>query len=137
MEIPKILLVDDDADDQTIILDALQQLHPANMVRCADNGEMAIRLLEEYAAAGNFPCLVVLDLNMPKMNGTDTLRNLRKDVRFKNIDVVIYSTSINPKEQEACMKLGAQFYITKPVSYRESLDTARFFLNLCKVPAFA
>ena len=132
MEVPHILLVDDDADDRTIILDALEQLDSGTVVRSADNGEMALHLLDEYAASGMFPSLIVLDLNMPKMNGTDTLRNLKSDVRFKDIDVVIYSTSINPIEKEACMQLGAHSYLTKPLSYKESLDIAKWFLGLCK-----
>lgn len=137
MKVPKILLVDDDIDDRAIMLDALEQLNQGNEVNCADNGESALSLLNEYAASGDFPCLIVLDLNMPKMNGTDTLRNLKKDIRFKDIAVVIYSTSVNPIEKEACMQLGAQSYVTKPLSYKESLEIATFFLSLCKSRSFA
>ena len=79
----------------------------------------------------------VLDLNMPKMNGTDTLKNIKSDPRFSNIPVIIYSTSINPLEKEACMLLGAHSYITKPLSFTESLDTAKLFLKLCGVQSFA
>ena len=124
--------MDDDIDDRTIILDALEQLNAGDLVTCADNGETAIRLLDQYAASGNFPQLIVLDLNMPKMNGTETLRNLKMDLRFKNIPVVIYSTSVNPVEKEASMQLGAQSYITKPLTYKESIEVATFFLSLCE-----
>ena len=137
MEIPKILLVDDDVDDRNIIRDALEALDPGNVLGCAENGESALNLLVEYAATDTVPCLIVLDLNMPKMNGTDTLRNLKSDPRFKEIPVVVYSTSINPIEKEACMQLGAQSYITKPLSYQDSLEIAQFFLNLCVRRSFA
>ena len=132
MQTPRILVVDDDMEDRAIILEALEEIQPGNAAACAENGEVALRLLNEYAVSGVFPNLVVLDLNMPRMNGTSTLRNLKKDARFKEISVVIYSTSVNPIEKEACMELGAQAYITKPLSYRESLETARYFLSLCE-----
>jgi len=132
----KILLVDDDPDDRSIIIDALAQLNAENSISCADNGEGALQLLLEYAALDIYPCLIVLDLNMPRMNGTETLKEVKKDARFKNIAVVIYSTSINPLEKEACMSLGAQLYVTKPVSYKESIDTARLFLDLCSSDSY-
>lgn len=127
----KILLVDDDPEDRSIIIDALAHLNAENSISCADNGEGALKLLLEYAELDIYPCLIVLDLNMPRMNGTETLKEVKKDARFKNIAVVIYSTSINPLEKEACMSLGARLYVTKPVSYKESIDTARLFLDLC------
>ena len=127
----KILLVDDDPEDMSIIIDALAHLNAENSISCADNGEGALKLLLEYAALDIYPCLIVLDLNMPRMNGTETLKEVKKDARFRNIAVVIYSTSINPLEKEACMSLGARLYVTKPVSYKESIDTARLFLDLC------
>jgi CheY-like chemotaxis protein len=60
------------------------------------------------------------------------LRKLKGDERFKNIPVIIYSTSINPLEMEKCMQLGAHSYITKPISIKESLDTARLFFRFCE-----
>jgi CheY-like chemotaxis protein len=131
MAMAKILLVDDDPEDRSIIIDALAHLNAENSISCADNGEGALKLLLEYAALDIYPCLIVLDLNMPRMNGTETLKEVKKDARFRNIAVVIYSTSINPLEKEACMSLGARLYVTKPDSYKESIDTARLFLDLC------
>ena len=106
---PKILLVDDDAEDRAIIIDALDDLDASGSICCAENGEAALELLSEYAEMNAFPRLIILDLNMPKMNGTQTLQHLKSDQRFRDIPVVIYSTSINPLEKEACMALGAQF----------------------------
>ena len=77
------------------------------------------------------PCIVVLDLNMPRLNGTETLRLIRANDHLKDISVIIYSTSINPLEKEKCMRLGANDYITKPLSYKESTFTARKLLDLC------
>jgi len=127
----KIFLVDDDADDMAIITDAMSQLDSNQIITYAQNGEAAMNLLLANADNNSYPCLIVLDLNMPKMNGTNTLKNIRKDDRFKGIPVVIYSTSINPLEKEACMSLGAHSFITKPVSFKESIDTAKLFLKIC------
>lgn len=129
-------MVDDDAEDRVIVLDALKQLNKDSVVDCAENGEVAMNMLNENGASGNYPCLVVLDLNMPKMNGTNTLRKLKADPRFRDIPVVVYTTSVNPLEKEVCMKLGAQSYLTKPLSYKESLEMARLFLGLCGVRSF-
>jgi CheY-like chemotaxis protein len=131
MDMPRILLVDDDAEDREIMIDAMAQLTSEN-IQCAENGEAALRLLFKYAELNAFPCLVILDLNMPKMNGRQTLQMLKSDSRFRDIPVVIYSTSLNPLEKEACMALGAQSYITKPTTYNEGIETAKLFLRLCE-----
>ena len=114
-----------------MLVEALKQLQAGNEIMCAENGEAALAILGKTAAANKTPCLIVLDLNMPRMNGTETLKTLKADSRFQEIAVVIYSTSINPIEKELCKNLGAHSYITKPTTYKESLVTARLFLDLC------
>jgi CheY-like chemotaxis protein len=131
MQIHKILLVDDDPEDRDLMIDALAELGAHDMVTCADHGEDALKLLTDLNAPSTYPCLIILDLNMPKMNGRQTLDHLKADHRFKDIPVIIYSTSVNPLEEEACMMLGAKSYITKPISYKESLETAQLFLQFC------
>ena len=126
----EILMVDDDPEDRFIIEDAFRQLSSDVVVRFADSGQIAMDLLHENFLNGTVPRLIVLDLNMPRMNGTEVLARLKNDDRFKSIPMVIYSTSINPLEREKCMELGAHSYITKPISYSQSIETARFFLQL-------
>lgn len=121
MHSPKILLADDDVEDRLIIGDAIKLLNAGDVMWYADNGLHAFNLLEKSFDDNITPCLIVLDLNMPKMNGTKTLGRLKNDERFKNIPVIIYSTSINPIEKESCMLLGAHSYITKPISFLESM----------------
>ena len=131
MDAYKILLVDDDPEDRMIMYDGLQELGAAAIVRFAEGGEAAFAVLNDGYSKGIIPRLVVLDLNIPKMNGTQILRVLKEDPRFKHIPVIIYSTSINPLEKERCLLLGAHSYIIKPVSFKEGVDTARLFLDLC------
>mgnify|MGYP001314956207 CR=1 FL=1 len=128
----KILLADDDPDDRAIIQDAMDSLDAGQVLCFAENGEQALSILHAAYHPGYRPSLIILDLNMPRLNGTETLRRLKKDDRFNNIPVIIFSTSINPLEKEKCMMLGAHSYITKPVSLQESMDTARAFLTFCE-----
>ena len=125
----KILMVDDDADDRDIIRFSMESINASDTIGFAEDGEQALTILQDDVAASPIPELIVLDLNMPRMNGTETLRSLKQDERFKNIPVIIYSTSINPFEKEKCMELGAHSFITKPISYQESLDIAQAFLR--------
>ena len=131
MEAFKILLVDDDPEDRAIIQDAMDSIDAGEIIHFAEHGEQALEILEQGVLMDRLPCIVVLDLNMPRLNGTETLRLIRANDHLKDISVIIYSTSINPLEKEKCMRLGANDYITKPLSYKESTFTARKLLDLC------
>jgi CheY-like chemotaxis protein len=127
----KILLVDDDPEDRAIMQEAIELAPGKDTFWFAENGEDALSKLEAFYVSGHLPCLIVLDLNMPRMNGTQTLSYLKADERFQNIPVIIYSTSVNLLEKEKCMRLGAHSYIAKPVSFKESLETATLFNQFC------
>ena len=73
MEVQKILLADDDLEDKAIIQDAMEMLNVMDVLYFADNGEHAWKLLEQMQEDDHVPCLIVLDLNMPKMNGAQVL----------------------------------------------------------------
>lgn len=126
----EILMVDDDPEDILIIEDAFRDIQSTVVVRFANSGEKALALLHENFISGTMPRLIILDLNMPKMNGTEVLAKLKKDDRFSRIPMIIYSTSINPLERAKCLELGAHSYVTKPVSYTQSLETVKLFLQL-------
>lgn len=127
----KILLVDDDLEDRDILLDALAELGIPSVFHFEENGEKAIDFLEDCLNGGHIlPTMIIMDLNMPKMNGTQTLRKLKADDRFKNIPVVIYSTSLNSIERQECLALGAHSYIIKPASYKDTVVTARRFYEM-------
>lgn len=131
MEVWKILIVDDDPEDRDILKDALKIIQDGEEIFFAENGEQALQVLAKDLANNDLPCLIVLDLNMPRMNGTETLRCIKKKDAFKDIPVIIYSTSINPVEKEHCLQLGAHDYITKPVSFTESKITAQKLIEIC------
>lgn len=127
-----ILFVDDDLEDQAIMADAMQTVNNSMPLYFVSSGVDAMEKMENMHQQGYLPCLVVADLNMPKMSGGEMLALLKQDERLRHIPVVIYSTSVNKAEKEACLRLGAQSYLTKPLSYQESLEVANYFLALCK-----
>jgi CheY-like chemotaxis protein len=120
-------MVDDDAEELTLIEEAL--LDAGQKVHYEENGVEALKYLNNCS---DLPCLIVLDLNMPKLNGTETLMHLKSNDRYKEITVVIYSTSVNTIEKDNCINLGAHSYLVKPLSYAEILATAKYLATLCK-----
>ena len=126
----KILLVDDDIEDREIIKDALGELGYHSVFHFEENGEKALSFLEAAYNSNSLPSIVILDLNMPRMNGTQTLRHLKTDKRFSHIPVIIYSTSLNNIERDECLALGAHSYVIKPVSYRDTVATAKKFYDM-------
>lgn len=131
MRVCTIVVADDDPDDISILEDAVRSLHPHSIISAVDNGQAALDLLNSQYEAGHIPNLIVLDLNMPKMNGSETLKAIKSDARLQDIPVIIFSTSINPVERDRCLQLGAHAYMIKPSSFKESINTARAFLEFC------
>lgn len=125
-----ILLVDDDAEDQFIFCDAMETVDNTEPVHIECCGIDAINYLSSLPH-DLLPCVVLADLNMPKMNGSELLKQLKANELFKDIPVIIYTTSVNETEKHACLILGAHDYITKPMSYHQSIDVARMVVKLC------
>ena len=110
-----ILLVDDDLDDAELFCDALVAADPDFKCHAARNGREALDLLDKIL----IPSLIFLDLNMPVMNGWDCLKLLKSNALYKNIPVLMYSTSSNQNEKAIAADLGALGFITKPDDYGE------------------
>ncbi len=126
-----ILFVDDDKEDCGILQDAFEDFNAQKHIHFEENGEKALEYVARCHTANALPCLIVLDLNMPRMNGTQTLKHLKLNENYKHIPVVIYSTSLNGIEKDECMRLGAYDYIMKPLTYQECIDTAKKLYELC------
>jgi CheY-like chemotaxis protein len=123
----KILLADDDMEDRFIISDAFNEIGYSAHVHYVESGEETFEYLGKIREPEQLPKLVVLDLNMPRMNGREILERLKANERYRNIGVIIFSTSVNEKESEQCKELGALDYVTKPVKYEDSVAIARMF----------
>lgn len=125
----KILVVDDDKEDHLILQDYFREAGIADKVHYVDNGQRAIEYLEGVLIDSNLPNLVILDLNMPILNGTQTLLQIKQTLRFKNIPVIIYSTSENEIEKRKCLSFGAVDYIVKPTSFEEGQNMVKGFIS--------
>ena len=109
----KILLVDDDADDQLYFRDAISELNKPLECEIANHGREAIEQMNVPPP----PDLIFLDLNMPVMNGYECLAYLKKEDRYKDIPVIIFTTSQNANDIERSRKMGAELFFTKPSNF--------------------
>lgn len=116
MPLKSLLLVDDDMDDQDIFRTALSEVAQSVLFTTANNGEEALRKLN-----GNHvhPDVIFLDINMPILNGFDTLVEIKKQERLRHIPVFIYSTSVRQQDIERARQLGAVNCIKKPSGFME------------------
>ena len=111
-----LLLVDDDIDDQDIFRTALSEVAQSIVFHTANNGEEALRQLENSSA---YPDIIFLDINMPILNGFDTLVQIKQHERLKHIPVFIYSTSVRQEDIDRARELGARDCIKKPSGFME------------------
>jgi CheY-like chemotaxis protein len=137
-----VLVVEDSAEDFLALGRAFRKNALKNPVlRCAD-GDEALEYLRGYgkhpAWPNSLPALVLLDLNMPGTDGRDVLGAVKLDPRLHNIPVVIFSTSSSNRDIEECYRLGANSYLTKPVSYTELEEkirvTMQYWLGASELP---
>ena len=117
--LPLILYVEDDADDIYFFQESLAKSGTKVNFTSAGNGEEALFFLQEISRIEELPSLIILDLNMPRQDGRQTLRFLKDSPVFTDIPVVILSTSENKLDRETCERLGAVSYIQKPTYFEE------------------
>ena len=106
----KILIIDDDQDDQEFLLEAIQELYPYSSHVSANDGAEALEYIDKNPPP---PTLIFLDLNMPLVNGFEFLTLYQKKPEYKYSRVIIYSTSSHPRDKKKSRELGAAEFITK------------------------
>jgi two-component system response regulator len=121
---PYVLLVEDNIDDQELLLRAFRRNRIEHKVRVAHDGLEACDILFEDTEAGT-PILVLLDLNLPRMNGIDVLRRIRQNERTSLLPVVVLSSSREQEDVVRSYSLGANSYVRKPVDFSEFVETTR------------
>lgn len=125
-----ILMADDDEDDRLLTQDALIESRVLNNLYCVEDG---VDLLEYLRKEGKYatgvacprPSLILLDLNMPRMDGREALKNIKQDPELRTIPVVILTTSKQEEDMLRGYNLGAASYITKPVDFAGLVDLMR------------
>jgi CheY-like chemotaxis protein len=127
-----ILLADDNADDQSFIRDSFNYLKADVQLRIVDSGKELLQRLEA-SDDEDLPSLIVLDYNMPELNGAEVLQILLQNDRYKDIPKIMLSTSFYKKHIDYCLKLGADGYLTKPDNLFLWKELAKQMLDFKKV----
>ncbi len=139
-----ILLVEDNADDELLALRALKKTSVPSTVVVARDGEEALEYIfgeGRYAGrnVGEQPKVVFLDLKLPKLNGIDVLRSIRRDSRTSRMPVVLLTSSDEPQDLLDGYDSGANSYINKPVDFNEFVEQVKllgqYWLGVNRVPA--
>jgi len=118
-----VLLVEDDTVDAMTVKRAFKDLKVVNELIHKVNGEEALTYLRDEA--NTKPCVILLDLNMPKMNGLEFLKVAKDDEQLKEIPVVVLTTSKEEEDKMESFKLSVAGYIVKPVNYVKFVDAVR------------
>ncbi len=118
-----ILLVEDDQVDVMTVKRALKEIHVTNPVVNQENGEDALKYLRDPDSEK--PCIILLDLNMPIMNGIEFLHIVKQDALLRRIPVVVLTTSEEQQDKVSSFDLGVAGYMAKPVDYRQFVEVMR------------
>jgi CheY-like chemotaxis protein len=138
-----ILMVDDDPDDFFLARDALRDNGTMNDFELVADGE---ELMDYLYRRGKFlslensplPSLILLDLNMPRKDGREALAEIKNDPDFRQIPIVVFTTSREDKDISCCYELGANSFITKPVTFDALVEVmkklAEYWLKVVELP---
>ena len=138
-----ILFAEDDEDYYLLIKDAFEQFHPIDKLSWVKDGEELMDYLLQQGSYKNVeglapPGLILLDLNMPKKDGREVLREIRSNPNLRNIPVVILTTSKDEEDIELCYQLGANSYIKKPLSFNRLVEIVKtlkqYWFDIVELP---
>jgi CheY-like chemotaxis protein len=135
-----ILLVEDDAGDVLLTTEALHGSKLTNKVHVTENGELAMKFLRRESPYEDAPRpdLVLLDLNLPRMDGREVLAEIKSDPELRRIPVVVLTTSEAEEDILRSYNLHANAYVTKPVHFDRFMEVVRqvdeFFVTIVKPP---
>jgi CheY-like chemotaxis protein len=129
-EAPMILYIDDDPDDLFIFSESIGSIYPQVSVLNAQTAEKGLELLNQLRNTHKDDQLrlIIIDMNMPKMDGRETLKEIRRENYWAHIPIVIFTTSSYPQDIEFCKNYGAD-YFTKPISYESLKEVMKELLK--------
>ena len=135
-----ILIAEDDDGHAELIIDGLTESGVKNQMIRFSNGVEAWKFISNTGDAPgrskNHTYLLLLDINMPKMDGIEVLRRMKSDEELKEIPVIILTTTDDPREVEACYRLGCNVYVTKPIDFLKFTETLKrlgLFIQIVKI----
>jgi len=134
-----IIMVEDDAGHARLIEKNIRRAGISNTIHHFTDGTSALAYIldAEEGPARNGPALILLDLNLPDMSGTDILKRIKDEPRLRRTPVVILTTTDDKQEIQHCYDLGCNVYITKPLNYESFSDAIRrlgLFLSVIQLP---
>ena len=124
-----VLYADDDADDRSWVSEACASVQADLMIHFVENGREVLDYLQTRVAP-EFPSLIILDLNMPQLDGRRTLQLLKTSPLYRHIPVAIVSTSTSKIDQDVCLRLGASLFLVKPNKYQNWQQVVAQFIPL-------
>jgi CheY-like chemotaxis protein len=138
-----VLYADDDAEDRFLVKQAWEESHLANELHFVEDGEELMDYLNRrgkfaHLANAPLPGMILLDLNMPRKDGREALKEIKDDPRFRSIPTVVLTTS--KAEQDVCgaYSLGVNSFIVKPVTFQSLVDLAlafgRYWFEIVELP---
>ncbi len=139
----KIIVADDDADDRLLIKDAFLETRLANEIEFVEDGQELMDRLQGHgrfadAPSTPYPGLVLLDLNMPRKDGREVLKEMKSDPKLRHIPVVVLTTSKTEEDIFRTYDLGVNAFITKPVHFSTLVDvigaTTAYWLEIVSLP---
>ena len=131
-----ILLVEDDSVDVMTVRRALKELAVTNPLVSTGDGEEALEYL--YRHAGPKPCVILLDLNMPRMSGMEFMKVAKSDNALRSIPIIVFTTSNTEQDITKSFELGAAGYMVKSVDYSKFIETIKTidsYWSLSKLPS--
>ena len=126
-----ILLVDDDVDDLKILEEALKITGDDYRLLKALNGQEALQALAHLLSTNVIPCLIVMDMNMPKLNGRETFERIRANTRFAAVPIVMFSTSAKDHDRAFFLDHHTNYFV-KPIHFNRLVAIARSMVTLCQ-----
>ena len=132
-----VIMIEDAPGHARLIEKNIRRAGVNNEIRHFESGTAALRHVFQPEVRDNGPLLVLLDLNLPDMSGTDILEKLKADEKLKRAPVVVLTTTDDQREIQRCYALGCNVYITKPVEYETFSQAIRqlgLFLSIMQVP---
>ena len=136
-----ILMAEDDDGHANLVQRNLQRSGVVNHLHRVTDGQEALDFIECAGAHShrktNGPLLLLLDINMPRVDGVEVLRQLKASDKHCNVPVIMLTTTDDPREVQRCYELGCSVYITKPVSYEQFVEAVKrlgMFLSIVQVP---
>ena len=126
-----ILIADDDLDDQELLQEVLVKIEKEAIVRTASSAKETLEFLRKCDHS-SLPCLIIIDYNMPDLTGAQLTEIICQSDLYKDIPILVWSTSNSTVYQRECIEKGARHYFYKPHDFMEVIEMARQMLAYCK-----